>query len=180
MGGLSGAVLHGFNNARGLILVAMDGDLQHPPEAILPLITPLLEGKADFVLGSRYAPGGIIASEWSAPRRIMSRVARALCRPLAGKLTDPMSGFFALPHAVYDSAHRLDPVGYKVALEVICKCEIERILEIPIRFDVRAHGRSKLSFLQQWSYLRHLWRLYRYRYLELPASLRAAPLPLRG
>lgn len=180
MGGLSGAVLHGFNNARGVILLAMDGDLQHPPEAILSLISPLLEGEADFVLGSRYAAGGIIASEWSMCRRIMSWIARALCRPLIGGLTDPMSGFFALPRTIYDSAHELDPVGYKVALEVICKCEIERILEIPIRFDVRARGRSKLSVVQQWNYLRHLSRLYRYRFLALPASRHAPPLSLHG
>jgi glycosyltransferase involved in cell wall biosynthesis len=48
-------VLHGFAHARGDILVVMDADLQHPPDALPATIAPLLAGRADFVIGSRHA-----------------------------------------------------------------------------------------------------------------------------
>jgi dolichol-phosphate mannosyltransferase len=62
--GLSGAVLTGFGVARGDVLVVMDADLQHPPERLPDLLAPLEQGEADFVLGSRHAPGGTVAERW--------------------------------------------------------------------------------------------------------------------
>src|SRR3954470_19700245 len=55
--GLSGAVLQGMAAASGTTLVVMDADLQHPPEKIPDLLATLNAG-ADFVIGSRYVPGG--------------------------------------------------------------------------------------------------------------------------
>ena len=52
--GLSSAVLAGFRQASGGILVSMDADLSHPPETIPTMIECLYDGKTDFVLGSRY------------------------------------------------------------------------------------------------------------------------------
>lgn len=76
----------------------MDADLQHPPEKLPELIEPLRTGQADFVLGSRYMPGGSTAARWGIFRKINSQLATLLARPFAGKATDPMAGFFALKH----------------------------------------------------------------------------------
>ena len=166
--GLSGAVLKGFEIARGDMLVVMDADLQHPPETLPELIAPLDRGEADFVLGSRHAPGGTVEGEWGLFRRLNSGVATMLARPFAGpKTTDPMSGFFALRRATLDGAQRLTPLGYKIGLELMCKCRVNRVREVPIHFKTRAHGESKLTVKQQFKYLEHLSRLYDFTFPRL-------------
>lgn len=162
--GLSGAVLDGMRHATGDILVVMDADLQHPPASLPDLIRPLLDNRADFVLGSRYVAGGTTREGWTLFRRLNSKVATALARPIAGKTHDPMSGFFALRRDTFKRARHLTPLGYKIALELMCKCDIprERILEVPINFGTRHAGQSKLSVRQQFKYLEHLSRLYDY------------------
>ena len=158
--GLSGAVLHGIAQAGGKYLAVMDADLQHPPDRLPALLAPLESGEADFVIGSRYVAGGGTAEGWTLFRRLNSGVATLLARPFAGNATDPMSGFFALHRKTYEQGDRLTPLGYKIALELMCKCHVRRVHEIPIHFGLRTRGRSKLSLKQQFRYLEHLSRLY--------------------
>jgi dolichol-phosphate mannosyltransferase len=160
--GLSGAVLQGLREARGELLVVMDADLQHPPEKIPELLRPLVAGEADFVVGSRYTPGGTTQTEWSFFRRLNSRAATLLARPFAGRTHDPMSGFFALARATFERAESLTPLGYKIGLELMCKCRVpaDRVREVPIHFATRHAGESKLTLKQQFKYLEHLSRLY--------------------
>ena len=75
-----------------------------------------------------------------------------------------MSGFFALPREVFARAENPSPLGYKIGLELIVRCHCRRVREIPIHFSNRAHGESKLTVHQQLLYLRHLARLYRFRF----------------
>lgn len=164
--GLSGAVLFGFSKALGDILVVMDADLQHPPESILSLVAPLAAGEADFVIGSRHVKGAAIDSKWSILRRLGSWTARLLASPLSGAVRDPMSGFFALRRAAWQGASDLDPIGYKIVLELMCKCPASRVVEVPIRFASRQYGESKLGFREPLNYIRHLRKLYRYRSLR--------------
>ena len=166
--GLSGAVMAGFGLARGDVLVVMDADLQHPPEQLAALVEPLERGEADFVIGSRHAPGGTVAERWGLFRRLNSRVATLLARPFAGPATtDPMSGFFALHRATLEGGQRLMPLGYKIGLELMCKCRVKRVREVPIHFGERRHGRSKLTLKQQFRYLEHLSRLYDFTFPRL-------------
>jgi dolichol-phosphate mannosyltransferase len=158
--GLSGAVLHGMAAARGKFLCVMDADLQHPAEKLPELLRPLQSGEADFVLGSRYMPGGSTDGEWGFFRKINSQTATLLARPFAGKATDPMAGFFALRRETYQGARNLTPLGYKIALELMCKCRVQNVREIPIHFGMRLKGESKLTLKQQFRYLEHLSRLY--------------------
>ncbi len=158
--GLSGAVLHGMAAARGKFLCVMDADLQHPPEKLPELLAPLRSGQADFTLGSRYVPGGSTAAKWGFFRKFNSQFATLLARPFAGKTTDPMAGFFALKRETYAAAQNLTPLGYKIALELMCKCRVKNVREIPIHFAMRLKGQSKLSLKQQFRYLEHLSRLY--------------------
>ena len=162
--GLSGAVLRGFADARGEILVVMDADLQHPPAKLPELIAPLERGEADFVLGSRYVPGGSTAEKWGLYRQLNSAVSTFLARPFAGNVTDPMSGFFALRRETFNRAQRLTPLGYKIGLELMCKARVQRVREIPIHFAERTRGESKLTLKQQFKYLEHLSRLYDFTY----------------
>ncbi len=159
--GLSTAVLRGFDESKGEYLVCMDADLSHPPEALPDMIRLLRSDQADFVIGSRYCPGGSTDASWGLFRWLNSRVAMTLAWPLV-KLYDPMSGFFAMPRAVYERATHLNPIGYKIALELLIKCRCRSIREVPIHFADRQLGKSKLSLKEQLNYLRHLWRLYRY------------------
>jgi dolichol-phosphate mannosyltransferase len=158
--GLSGAVLYGMAQARGKFFSVMDADLQHPPEKLPEILAPLRGGAADFVIGSRYTAGGSTEAEWGFFRQLNSRVATLLARPFAGKTSDPMSGFFALRRETYQSARNLTPLGYKIGLELMCKCRVKSVQEIPIHFASRTKGESKLSLKEQFKYLEHLSRLY--------------------
>jgi dolichol-phosphate mannosyltransferase len=75
-----------------------------------------------------------------------------------------MSGFFALRKTDFEAARDLNPIGYKIALELIVKCGFENVGEVPIHFADRVHGESKLTLKQQLLYIQHLRRLYLYRF----------------
>jgi dolichol-phosphate mannosyltransferase len=160
--GLSPAVLDGLRQARGDVLVCMDADLSHPPEAVPAMLAKLEEG-ADFVIGSRYTPGGSTSHDWGFLRWINSRLATVLARPLT-HASDPMAGFFALRRSTFEAGRDFNPIGYKIGLELIVKCRCERVVEIPIHFEDRRFGVSKLTLKQQLLYLKHLWRLYTFKY----------------
>jgi dolichol-phosphate mannosyltransferase len=160
--GLATAVLRGFAEARGQHLLVMDADLSHPPEKIPELLAASRNG-AEFVIGSRYAPGGRTDETWGWFRRLNSRVATALARPLT-HCKDPMAGFFCLPRRVYQACRDLSPVGYKIGLELLVKAGVDQPCEVPIVFTDRKAGESKLGFREQVRYLRHLWRLYRWSF----------------
>ncbi len=158
--GLAGAVIEGTRAARGEIVVVMDADLSHPPNELSNLVQPLLEDRADMVVGSRYVRGGTTPG-WPLYRKIMSRLAAAAAYPLTG-VHDSMCGFFAIrrerllelaPHAT----------GFKIAFETIVRGGRSlRVVEIPIAFRDRARGTSKMSlevasvFALRW--LAALWR----------------------
>ena len=168
---LSRAVMRGMELARGEILVVMDGDLSHPPEVIPQLVDALEDGSTDLVVGSRFVPGARIDGGWSPVRRLNSLAARFLARPLTD-VADRTSGFFALGRATYLAADGLDPVGYKIGLELIVKTGGNRIREVPIHFRNRRHGTTKLGWRQRLEYLEHLRRLmaYRWKHRRQPTS----------
>jgi dolichol-phosphate mannosyltransferase len=158
--GLSRAVIDGFGLARGEVCVVMDADLSHPVEKIPDMIQPILEGKCDATVGSRYVVGGG-AQNWPLLRKIISKGAGLLAKGVTG-LSDPTSGFMALRKSILEGI-TLDPLGWKIVLEVIVKTK-SRVMEIPIVFADREEGESKLGLKAQVDYLRHLGRLYAYRY----------------
>ncbi len=163
--GLSAAVMDGFHLADKPVVLVMDADLSHPPEKI-PEMLAALAGGADFVIGSRYAPGGTTAEDWGFLRWVNSRAATLLARPFT-RVKDPMSGFFAFPRALLDGAPPLNAVGYKIGLEVLVKCRCRRVAEVPIHFAQRHRGESKLSLREQLLYLKHLRRLAVFKYGHL-------------
>lgn len=167
--GLSIAVLDGLKLARHPVVVVMDADLSHPPEKIPDMILALASGQ-QFVIGSRYVPGGSTDGEWGFFRWLNSRVATWLARPLTDA-QDPMAGFFALRASELRKARYLNPVGYKIGLELIVKCGLENIGEIPIAFTDRRFGESKLTFKEQLRYIQHLRRLYVYKFTYISSAV---------
>jgi dolichol-phosphate mannosyltransferase len=161
--GLATAVLRGFEAASGDICVVMDADLSHPPEAIPELVAAIRARDCDMAIGSRYVRGGGVDAGWSWSRRVNSRVATLLARGLTD-MADPMAGFFAIRRSTLARAAVLRPIGYKIALELIVRCDCRNVVEVPILFQDRAVGESKMSLRQQWLYVRHLGRLYAARF----------------
>lgn len=160
--GLATAVIEGFRQARGRLLLCMDADLSHPPEAIPEIVRALADG-AEFAIGSRYLDRGGVEEGWGVYRWLNSKIATLLARPLTA-VSDPLGGFFAVPREVFFRAGELSPLGYKIALEVLVRSRAEKIAEIPIFFRDRKFGQSKLSMRIQLQYLRHLRRLYLFKY----------------
>ena len=160
--GLSQAVLDGLRRSERDVLVVMDADLSHPPERIPDMLDALGEG-AEFVVGSRFAEGGSTDDDWGLFRWLNSRVATLLAFPLT-PLKDPMSGFFALRRSTFAAASELNPVGYKIGLELVVKCGCQRLVELPIHFADRRLGESKLSLKEQLRYLQHVRRLYNFKF----------------
>jgi dolichol-phosphate mannosyltransferase len=159
--GLATAVIHGFRAARSEVLVCMDADGSHPAAAIPQLVSAIDDG-ADLAVGSRYVAGASTDEHWSLLRIANSKVATMLSRPLT-TVRDPMSGFFAIARERFGAADALDPIGYKVGLELIVKCRCRRCVEVPIHFADRTRGESKLGPREIVNYVRHVLRLYRYR-----------------
>ncbi len=161
--GLSQAVVEGLKQAKHEFLVVMDADLSHPPEKIPEMVQHLKKG-ADFVLGSRYVQGASTDVDWGMFRWLNSKVATLLAWPLT-RVKDSMSGFFALHRTTFEQGkYALNPIGYKIGLELLVKCDCQNVHEIPIHFADRQYGESKLSFKEQLRYIQHLRRLFIYRY----------------
>ena len=158
--GLATAVVCGWTHARGRLLGVIDGDGQHPPDVLPDLVAAMNDG-ADVAVASRHLPGGGV-SGWSAARRLLSRGAQALGLLLlpgtVGRVTDPMSGYFVVRRNLVAGVD-LDPVGYKILIEVLARSEVERVVESPYTFLERAEGESKVAVRHYLGYLRHLMRL---------------------
>ncbi len=160
--GLSSAVIHGLRLATGQVFVVMDADLSHPPEKLPELVEALSDPAVDFVIGSRYVRGGTTDEGWGLFRWLNSKVATLLARPFTSA-KDPMSGFFALRRETFERSAKLDPVGYKIGLELLVKGGCRGLREIPIHFNNRLYGKSKLSLKEQLNYVRHLRRLFEFK-----------------
>ncbi|BAY96618.1 GtrA family protein [Tolypothrix tenuis PCC 7101] len=158
--GLSSAVIRGWQAARGNILGVIDGDLQHPPEVLTQLVTEIEQG-ADLALASRHIEGGGVSS-WSIVRRFLSRGAQVLgliiLPSVLGRVSDPMSGYFMVRRNAIAGAI-LNPVGYKILLEVIGRGRVGAIAEVGYVFCERKEGESKVTWKQYVDYLHHLLKL---------------------
>jgi dolichol-phosphate mannosyltransferase len=176
--GLATAVLHGIRESKTEYVIVMDADLSHPPENI-PRIFELLKEGADFVVGSRYVKGGSTDAKWGLFRWLNSQVAILLARGLTN-IKDAMAGFFGFPRRILDSSPQLLPIGYKIGLEILVKANCRKVIEIPIAFVDRKKGESKLTLQQQLNYLRHLRRLYRFRFPQAAEIIQFASVGSTG
>jgi dolichol-phosphate mannosyltransferase len=176
--GLSPAVIAGLQASTADFCVVMDADGSHPASAIPSMIEALQEG-ADFVVGSRYVGGGTTEDGWGVLRWLNSKIATIMSRPFT-RVLDPMSGFLAFRRSTFEKADNLNPVGYKIGLELIVKCNCKLVKEVPIHFRTRQLGQSKLTLSVQWQYLQHIIRLLRYTKPNLVSFFTFALVGLSG
>lgn len=155
--GLSSAVIDGWATCTSPIIGVMDGDFSHDPSILPQLVRSVADGACELAIGSRYVKGGGITN-WPWRRKITSRVAIALARPLTS-VRDITSGFFFLRHSVIDGV-KLDPIGFKIGLEVIAKGKYKSVKEIPYVFTDRTAGTSKLNSGEIVNYLKQLSKMY--------------------
>ncbi len=148
--GLGTAYIAGFQEA--LVsgadrIVTMDADFSHHPR----YIPDLLAGSQDaqLVIGSRYVDGGGTVN-WGLQRQIFSKGANTFARLVLGlKAHDCTAGFRCYRREVLESIE-LDEIfsdGYSFLIEMLYRCQRRgwRIGEVPIIFEDRHHGVSKIS-----------------------------------
>lgn len=140
--GLASAIMAGFRESRGGILGAMDADGSHPADRLPDFLAPIRAGEADFVIASRYVPGGETAG-WPLTRLLLSRAANRLARLLT-PARDATSGCFFLGRSVVETLD-LPPRGFKICLEILVRGRFVRLREIPYRFVDRKAGASKMT-----------------------------------
>lgn len=157
--GLSSGVIDGWKFARpeSEALGAMDADFSHDAK-IVPAMVRALSNGYGLAIGSRYVRGGGI-SNWPLKRKVTSLVAIALAKPLT-PVWDITSGYFLVKRSAIEGV-TLDPIGFKIGLEVIAKAHYGRALEVPYVFTDRIVGTSKLNQGEIFNYLRQLGRIYR-------------------
>ena len=166
--GLSSAIYDGFCNAKGSIVGVIDADLSHPPDKILELVKPVLDGSSDLTIGSRYINDGGVEA-WPFIRKLTSLGATFLARLLLS-VKDPMSGFFFVKKDLINDLI-IDSEGYKILLEYLVKLKKRyhdslKIKEIPYMFRNRFFGQSKLDGHQYFLFLKDLIRLIKYYYFS--------------
>src|SRR5215469_7932032 len=157
--GLSSGVIDGWKFARkeSVALGAMDADFSHDINILPKMVEALASGQYGLAIGSRYVKGGGITN-WPKRRIITSRVACWLARPLTN-VKDITSGYFLVKREALDGVE-LDPIGFKIGLEVVAKAHYGRALEIPYVFTDRIVGESKLNQKEIFNYLKQLRKLY--------------------
>ncbi len=154
--GLATAVLKGFSLSKGDYIAVMDADLQHPP-AILRSMYAVMETGADFCVPSRFIPGGNDGG-LGPYRKLVSAVARYIGKillPSLRKITDPTSGLFMFKRSVIEGAD-LQPIGWKIMVEVLAMGTYKTVVEIPYKFQARPAGESKLSSKVTIEYLKQI------------------------
>jgi dolichol-phosphate mannosyltransferase len=158
--GLGTAVVAGFNRATAPVVGVMDADFSHPPAMVPTLLRAFRSTQADVVIGSRYVAGGSTPN-WPAGRRMMSRLACVLARPLTS-IQDPTSGFFLIRRELARGT-TIKAGGFKICLELVIRGGPTRIVEVPIRFEDREQGESKMSAREAARYLVQLRDLLLHR-----------------
>lgn len=141
--GMGHALAEGFDP-----IVQMDADLSHRPEDVTRLISALKD--ADLVLGSRWVPEGGTRN-WEASRMALSRFGSAYARMWLGLPYRDLTGGFKCWRADLLSAISLPTVtseGYAFQVETTWRAHrrAARVIEVPIVFDDRLDGESKMSW----------------------------------
>jgi len=143
------------------LFVEMDADGSHRAQD-LDSIIDAARGSGGLAVGSRYMRGGEIVG-WPAHRLLLSRGANIYCRVLLGlRVRDCTSGFRCYTRALL-SGIKLDEVvsqGYSFQIEMVHRTIRlgYPVVEVPIRFEDRIAGASKVS---QGEIQRALWTVLR-------------------
>ena len=145
--GLSSAVVEGALASTTPIVAVIDADLQHDEKILPDLYRAIADGGHELAIGTRYAGNGS-TGDWAEDRLKISRFATALASPIMKtRMSDPMSGFFAVRRDVLlEAAPKLSTVGYKILLDLVASHPRPlKLAEVGYTFGTRQHGESKLD-----------------------------------
>ena len=152
--GLGRAYIRGFKYAIEKIhpdvIFEMDGDWSHSPK-LIPEFIKRIDAGADFIIGSRYIPGGAIPAEWALHRKILSYLGNIIIRLgfMKLKIHEWTNGYRAIRTVFLKKIiDELDPFnGYVFQIAVLDRAVKQNIsiIEIPVQFKERKSGRSKIS-----------------------------------
>jgi dolichol-phosphate mannosyltransferase len=146
----------------------MDADLSHDPRFIPDLVEAIMAG-ADVAVGSRYIDRGHVVG-WNAYRRLVSGVGNGLARLLLRVgVRDLTSGFrcYSSDAASLVQLVRSDGYAFQVESLYVVKRHGMRIVEVPIVFENRTVGKSKLGPSE---FMRFLQTIARLRVTRVPTG----------
>jgi glycosyltransferase involved in cell wall biosynthesis len=136
------ALRAGFKQARGDVVITIDSDGSHWPEELHEVLAPVLAGKADMVIGSRYMNHKHV--EARKLNKFGVKIFNLLIELFTGTaITDSQSGYRVMKREVL-SKQRLKSGEYEIESEMLVKTAKAnfRVAEVPITFEQRTYGRS--------------------------------------
>ncbi|OGM11172.1 hypothetical protein A2W13_00115 [Candidatus Woesebacteria bacterium RBG_16_36_11] len=154
--GLGNAYVAGFkyavNELHADAVMEMDADGQHPPEFVKPMVEAYLAG-GDYIIGSRYIPGGSIPKEWGFFRKSVSFFGNLFIRLvlMKPKIHDLTTGFRltrvkgVLDKIDLDNLMEKERFAYKVDLLYQSIKNAKKTVEVPLEFKPRVTDKSKFN-----------------------------------
>jgi glycosyltransferase involved in cell wall biosynthesis len=139
------ALRAGFAKAKGDIITTIDSDGSHRPEELPSLLTPILQEKADLVIGSRY-----LSQKPAAAKKLNAigvRLFNLLIEVFTGaEVSDSQSGYRVMKSEVLRNMS-LKSGEYEIESEMLVKTARQgfRVREVPISFEQRTYGTSRLD-----------------------------------
>jgi len=157
--GLGAAVRTGLRAAveAGASLIAyLDADLEYYPEDIPWLVEPILHGRADYVLGSRFKNG---VRRMKPYRRVGNHILTALLILLTGcPMTDGQTGMRAFSREAARRVEIIHDYNYAQVLTLDLLRKGFALEEVPIRYSLRKHGASFVNWRYPVKVLPAIWR----------------------
>ena len=139
------ALRAGFAKAKGEIITTIDSDGSHRPEELPRLLTPILQNKSDLVIGSRYLSKTPVAARRLnvAGVQLFNFLVKLLTRT---NVSDSQSGYRVMKNNVLQNMY-LRSSGYEIESEMLVKTARHgfRVKEVPISFEQRTYGTSRLD-----------------------------------
>ena len=174
-GGLGTAYVEGMS--RALVdgadyVVQMDADFSHSPDYIPQMMGVMQATNADVVIGSRYVPGGSLDEGWGAWRRFVSWWANLYSRIILGlRIRDMTAGFKLWQRDALGGVNlanvRSNGYSFQVEMAYLCERLGYHLIEIPIHFEDRRIGQSKLDIPAKLDSGWRTWQIrWRYRHLK--------------
>lgn len=154
--GIGGAMQTGYLYAQQQgydIAVQADGDGQHDPAFIKDIIRPIIDGKADMVIGSRFINKDGFQS--TAGRRLGIKILSGIIKICTGQtVTDVTSGFRAANRSVielFSEAYAQDyPEPESIVTAIVNN---RRVVETPVLMKARQYGKSSINLLKSFYYM---------------------------
>lgn len=178
--GLGRAYVAGMTEAlagNSEIIIQMDADLSHPVAAIHTMLERIQDSGAALVIGSRYVTGGSTAAEWPWHRKALSAWANFYVGAILGlKVKDATAGYKAWTASALQQIDvaSIQSDGYSFQVEMNYRAARHglKIMEVPIHFEERVEGASKMDLREQLESALTPWKL-RFQKVEAPARVTA-------